>query len=254
MTDAATVALARARVALVVGLAGFVAASWAYLVVVAARMGDGSSPLSMPMTAAWTPVQAALMAVMWGVMMAAMMVPSAVPMVLVYDRMNRGARDEGNGATLLFVGGYLVVWGAFALAAAGLQWVLHTLALVDGMGVVTRGWFGGGLLVVAGAVQFSPGKLRRLGACRTPMGFLTTSWREGRAGALRMGLHHGRLCLGCCWSLMLLLFVLGVMNLAWVAVLAVFVLAEKVAARGEALARMGGVLLVGWGVAVVWGG
>ncbi len=253
MTSSATVVIGRARGGLVVGLAGFVAASWMYLAFVATQMGDMSSVVSMPMTAAWTPVQAALMVAMWAVMMAAMMLPSAVPMVLAYDRMDRGSANAGDGLTSLFITGYVVVWGAFAVAAAGLQWVLHSVALVDGMGVVTQGWFAGGLLIGAGIVQFSPGKMRSLGACRTPMGFLMTSWRDGREGALRMGLHHGRLCFGCCWSLMILLFVLGVMNLAWVAVLAVFVLAEKVARRGVAISRLGGLVLILWGLVVVSG-
>lgn len=254
VTSSATVVLGRARGGVIVGVAGFAAASWIYLAFVATQMGDMSSVLAMPMTAAWTPVQAALMVAMWAVMMAAMMLPSAVPMVLAYDRMNRGSDSAGDGSTSIFTTGYIVVWGAFAVAAAGLQWVLHSVALVDGMGVVTQAWFGGGLLIGAGIVQFTPGKMRSLGACRTPMGFLMNSWREGRAGALRMGLHHGRLCLGCCWSLMILLFVLGVMNLAWVAVLAIFVLAEKVARRGEVISRFGGFVLALWGVAVVLGG
>ncbi|GMR01869.1 MAG: hypothetical protein BMS9Abin20_0191 [Acidimicrobiia bacterium] len=254
MTSSATVVLGRVRGGLVVGLAGFVATSWMYLAFVATQMGDVSSVLSMPMTAAWTPVQAALMVAMWAVMMAAMMLPSAVPMVLAYDRMNRGPLNAGYGSTSLFVAGYVVVWGAFAVAAAGLQWLLHSVALVDGKGVVTQGWFAGGLLIGAGIVQFSPGKMRSLGACRTPMGFLMTSWRDGREGALRMGLHHGRLCFGCCWSLMILLFVLGVMNLAWVAVLAIFVLAEKVTRRGVVISMVGGVVLMLWGVVVVLGG
>ncbi|MFV2000061.1 MAG: DUF2182 domain-containing protein [Acidimicrobiia bacterium] len=251
MTTSATAVLGRARGAVVVGLVGFTAASWLYLAFVATQMGDMSSVLSMPMTAAWTPVQAGLMVAMWAVMMAAMMLPSAVPMVLAYDRMDRASSGDGGGSTALFITGYIVVWGAFAAVAAGLQWMLHTVALVNGMGVVTQGWFAGGLLIGAGAVQFSPGKMRSLAACRTPMGFLMTSWREGRAGALRMGLHHGRLCLGCCWSLMILLFVLGVMNLAWVAVLAIFVLVEKVAYKGEVISRFGGLVLMLWGVVVV---
>ena len=251
MMTSATVALDRTRGAVVVALVGFTAASWLYLVYVATQMGNMSSVLAMPMTPAWSPVQTTLMAVMWAVMMAAMMLPSAVPMVLAYDRLDRGSAEGSGGSTALFVAGYIVMWVAFAVAATGLQWLLHNLALVNGMGVVTRGWFAGGLLMGAGAVQFSPGKLRSLGACRTPMGFLMTSWQDGRAGALRMGVHHGRLCLGCCWSLMVLLFVLGVMNLAWVAVLAVFVLAEKVFPRGETISRIGGVVLMAWGVAFV---
>jgi len=253
MTTAA-IALSRARGAVVAGLVGFAGLSWMYLAFLATRVGDMSSVLSMPMTPAWSAAQAALMAVMWSVMMAAMMLPSAIPMVLAYDSLNGGTADDGEGSTPLFVTGYVVVWAAFAVGATALQWLLATVALVDGMGVVTQSWFSGALLIGAGVVQFSPGKLRSLGACRTPMGFLMTSWRDGKLGALRMGLHHGRLCLGCCWSLMLLLFVLGVMNLAWVAVLAVFVLAEKVAPRGVIVSRVGGVVLALWGVAVVLGG
>ncbi len=252
MTSTA-LALGRARGVVVAGMAVFTAASWAYLAIVAASMDDMSSVLAMPMTSAWSPTQAALMVVMWAVMMAAMMLPSAVPMVLAYDRMDRGSAEGHRGSTALFVAGYVVVWSGFAFAATGLQWVLHSVTLVNGMGVSTQTWLSGGLLAGAGIVQFTPGKMRSLGACRTPMGFLMTSWREGRTGAMAMGLHHGRLCLACCWSLMILLFVLGVMNLAWVVVLAVFVLAEKVARRGELISRVGGLVLFAWGVAVVMG-
>lgn len=234
-------------------MVSFTAASWVYLAIVAASMDDMSSVLAMPMTAAWSSTQTTLMVVMWAVMMAAMMLPSAVPMVLAYDRMDRGSVEGPGGSTALFVVGYVVVWSVFAVAATGLQWVLHSITLVNGMGVVTQAWLSGGLLMGAGVFQFTPGKVRSLGACRTPMGFLMTSWQEGRAGAMKMGLHHGRLCLACCWSLMVLLFVLGVMNLAWVAVLAVFVLAEKVAPRGELISRFGGLILMAWGVAVVIG-
>jgi predicted metal-binding membrane protein len=206
------------------------------------------------MTPAWSPAQAALMALMWSVMMAAMMLPSAVPMVLTYDSLDRGSSGNRTGSTPLFVTGYIVMWAAFAVGATVFQWLLHTMTLVNGMGVVTQGWFAGALLIGAGIIQFSPGKLSSLGACRTPMGFLMTSWREGGAGALRMGLHHGRLCLGCCWSLMLLLFVLGVMNLAWVALLAIFVLLEKVAPRGIAISQIGGAVLMTWGAFMFIGG
>ena len=249
-----TVALGRARGAVVAGLVGVAGLSWVYLVLVATETGDMASVLAMPMTPAWSPAQAAVMAVMWAVMMAAMMLPSAIPMVLAYDSLDRGTGGDREGSTPLFVAGYVVVWAAFAAGATALQWLLANAALVDGAGVVTEPWFSGTVLIGAGVVQFSPGKLRSLGACRTPMGFLMTSWREGKAGALRMGLHHGRLCLGCCWSLMVLLFVLGVMNLAWVAVLTIFVLAEKVAPRGVLISRIGGVVLAAWGAVVLVGG
>ena len=235
------------------GMVGFAAVSWAYLGFVTTQVGDMSSVLAMPMTAAWTPVQTAVMVMMWAVMMAAMMLPSAVPMVLGYHRMDESSAEGRVGSTTVFVAGYVLVWAAFAVGATGLQWVLHNLALVDGMGVATRGGLSGVLLVGAGIFQFTPVKRRSLGACRTPMGFLMTSWRDGRTGALRMGFHHGTLCLRCCWALMILLFVLGVMNLAWVAVLAVFVLGEKVLPRGEVISVVGGVVMIVWGVAAFLG-
>lgn len=232
-------------------MVGFTAASWIYIGFLVTQMGDMSAVLAMPMTAAWSLAQAALMVTMWAVMMAAMMLPSAVPMVLAYDQMDRGSAQTRGGSTVLFVTGYIVVWVVFAVAATGLQWALHNMALVDGMGAATEGGLAGLLLVGAGVFQFSPVKKRSLGACRTPMGFLMTSWRDGRLGALRMGLHHGTLCFRCCWALMILLFVLGVMNLAWVVILATFVLAEKVSRRGEAISAIGGVIMIAWGVGAV---
>lgn len=253
MISESTATSGQTRGAVVVALVGLATASWAYLGVVVAQMGDISSMLAMPMTSAWSPVEAALMVAMWAVMMAAMMLPSAVPMVLTYDRLDRASSDEARGSSPLFVAGYAIVWSAFAGVAAGLQWILQTMMLVDGMGEATQSWLAGLLLVVAGAFQFSSVKRRSLGACRTPMGFLTASWRDGRAGALRMGFHHGTLCLRCCWTLMILLFVLGVMNLIWVGVLAIFVLAEKVARRGEAISSIGGVGMIVWGIAAMLG-
>lgn len=254
MIDPTTIVLARARGVVVGGLVVLAAAFWAYVWFLSTQMGDMSSVFAMPMTSAWSPTQAALMATMWVVMMAAMMLPSAVPMLVTYDRMDRASAEPRGGSTGLFITGYVVVWAAYAVGATGLQWVLHSLALVDGMGQATQSGLAGLLLVGAGAFQFSPVKKRSLGACRTPMGFLMTSWREGGTGALRMGLHHGMLCLRCCFALMILLFVLGVMNLTWVVLLAVFVLAEKVSKRGETISLLGGVVMVVWGVAALVAG
>lgn len=113
--------------------------NWTYLGFVATQMDVMSSVLAMPMTSTWSPVQTTMMVTMWVLMMAAMMLPSGVPMVLAYDRMDQGSADGQDGSTALFVGGYVVVWSAFAVAAAGLQWVLHNMALVNGMGVATQG-------------------------------------------------------------------------------------------------------------------
>ncbi len=252
MSIAQTTAIGRGRRA-VVAMVGLAVAAWMYLGLMTTQMGDMSSALAMPMTSAWSAGQVTLMGSMWAVMMAAMMLPSAIPMVLTYDRMDRGSTDGRGGSTTVFVVGYVVIWSVFAVAATALQWVLHDLALVNAMGALTQSGLAGLFLVGAGIFQFTPVKRRSLEACRTPVGFLTTSWREGSIGALRMGLHHGTLCLRCCWALMVLLFVLGVMNLIWIAVLALFVLAEKVSRRGELVSQAGGIVMILWGVGAILG-
>lgn len=237
----------------VAGLVLVTALCWAYLLAVAATADSMGSALAMPMTAAWTPREAALMWVMWAVMMAAMMLPSATPMVTAYAATAASPRAAGlRGSTPAFVAGYVVVWSGFALAATAAQWALHDLALVDAMGSATSRWLGGAVLLGAGAYQFTHGKRSMLGRCRTPLGFLLNAWREGRVGALVMGLHHGVLCVGCCWALMALLFVVGVMNLWGVALLAAVVLAEKIT-RSQHVPRAVGVVLLGWGGMVVAG-
>lgn len=248
----APVADARSRW-VVAGLVLATALCWAYLLAVAAAAGSMGSSLAMPMTSAWTPREAVLMWVMWAVMMGAMMLPSAAPMVSAYAATAASPRAASlRGSTPAFVAGYLVVWTGFALAATAAQWALHDLALVDAMGTSTSRWLGGAVLVGAGAYQFTDGKRSMLGRCRTPLGFLLNAWREGRAGAVVMGLHHGTLCLGCCWALMGLLFVVGVMNLWGVALLATVVLAEKFT-RGQFVPRAVGVILLGWGGMVMVG-
>ena len=192
------------------------------------------------------------MFVMWAVMMVAMMVPSAVPMVLAFASMNRRQRqDKGfSGRTAIFVAGYIVIWSAFALGATFTQWGLHEVKLLSPMMASTNTVLGSALLIGAGVYQLSAFKAASLGQCRSTVGFLMNEWREGPKGALSMGLLHGAYCLGCCWTLMVLLFVLGVMNLLWIAVLSGFVLVEKIAPSGRWLSRVSGLLLVIWGIAL----
>lgn len=248
------------------------AACWAYLFLLRSKMGDMSamgdmpamadmaysgSVFAMPMTSAWSASDAVLMWTMWAVMMAAMMIPSATPMIQAYNRTiapesaNRSAAPL-SGSTPLFVAGYLIAWSGFAAVATAGQWLLHDASLVDAMGTSTSRWIAGPVLVVAGVYQFSSLKDACLGKCRTPLGFLLTSWRAGRRGAFVMGLHHGSLCIGCCWALMVLLFVLGVMNLWWIAVVATVVLFEKIT-RNAMLPRILGVALIAWGAVVLTG-
>ena len=146
--------------------------------------------------------------------------------------------------TMVFLAGYVLVWMGFSMLASLAQWGLHSLALLSPMMVSTSPILGGLILVAAGVLQWTPLKSTCLTHCRSPLGFLMTEWREGPRGALIMGLHHGGYCVGCCWSLMALLFVAGVMNLLWVATIAAFVLVEKVVPRGELVGRIAGGVLV----------
>lgn len=203
--------------------------------------------------AAWTPGYALLMLIMWWLMMVAMMLPSAAPMLLFHAALNRKQRDSGSPhvTTAIFALGYLTVWGGFSLVAVGLQWALQHVALLSPAMVVTSVALGGLLLVAAGIWQLTPLKHACLRHCRSPLAFIMGRWRPGASGAWRMGLEHGAFCLGCCWVLMLLLFYGGVMNVYWIAGLSLIVLAEKTFPAAHWLGRMAGILLVGWGVAVI---
>ena len=190
------------------------------------------------------------LAVMWAVMMVAMMTPAAGPMVLMFEAIHRRRAAAGRPAvpTAIFVLGYLVVWTVYSVIAALAQGALHAAALLSPAMVATSPLLAGGLLIAAGVFQWTPLKRACLAACRSPLSFLMTGWREGRGGAFVMGLRHGLYCLGCCWALMALLFVAGVMNLLWVAAIAVTVLVEKVVPRGDLVGRLAGVALVAAGV------
>ncbi|MGM0858692.1 MAG: DUF2182 domain-containing protein [Pseudomonadota bacterium] len=190
---------------------------------------------------------------MWSVMMVAMMLPSASPMLLTFLRIHqqRERKAGASSATWVFIAGYLAVWLAFAGAAAVMQWALLQSALLSSfMGHVTP-LLGGALLMTAGAFQFSNLKQACLNKCRSPLSFLMTEWREGKSGALIMGIRHGAYCAGCCWALMLLMFVGGVMSLVWMAGLAVYFLAEKLLPQAERISRICGVLLAVAGMVIL---
>ena len=201
-------------------------------------------------SAVWTPPYAGLMVVMWWIMMVAMMVPSASPMILLFARIQRSQQAKGAPfvPTSVFAAGYLVVWGAFSVLAAGTQWGLERVGLLSALMSSTSGLFGGILLLAAGLYQLTPLKHACLRHCRSPLQFMTHHWRHGTSGALHMGIKHGAFCLGCCWLLMGLLFVGGVMNLYWIIGLTVFVLLEKTIPAGHWLGALTGIgLMVGGG-------
>ncbi|MGL4651498.1 MAG: DUF2182 domain-containing protein [Caldilineaceae bacterium] len=212
-------------------------------------------PVPAPPTG-WTAADFILTFLMWSVMMVAMMTPSAAPMILLYARVVRKKGGSGlpYAPTAVFFCGYLVIWFTFSAGATVLQWGLANSALLSPMLVSLSPLLTALLLVAAGLYQFAPTKQACLRQCRSPVEWLSRHWRAGVSGAFRMGLEHGRICLGCCWVIMLLLFAGGVMNLLWVAAIAALVLLEKVAPAGRRIGRAGGVILIGAGlVALVVG-
>ena len=190
---------------------------------------------------------------MWWIMMVAMMLPSAAPMILVFATVNRKQRDRGHPyvATSLFAVGYLATWAGFSLVAVFLQWGFERTGLFSPMLVGTNVIFGAVLLLAAGGYQLTPIKHACLRLCRSPLAFLGTDWRRGARGALLMGLEHGAFCVGCCWFLMGLLFFGGVMNLYWIAGLALFVLFEKIVPAGHWFGYVTGVALLAWGTGML---
>ena len=195
-----------------------------------------------------------LLFVMWWTMMMAMMLPSAAPAILTFGAISRKLAEKGTPAVPLavFVAGYAAIWTGFAAAAMALQLLLSQTIALSMMMAVTSGVVGGGLLIAAGLYQMSPLKSACLRKCQTPLMFFARDWRKGYLGALRMGLSHGLYCLGCCWVLMGLLFYGGVMELRWIAGLALYVAAEKLIPAGNRLSNFTGILLLGWGVWTVY--
>lgn len=251
--------LGRERLAVILSLAAIVALAWLWLWRQAALMKMGAmemAGMAMAMPAAMAPdaLGVGLVFVMWMVMMAGMMLPSAAPAILLYGAMVRKHAERGSAqpAVWVFVAGYLLMWAAFSLGAALLQALLQHLALLDPMMSSSSKKLSALLLVAAGLYQFTPLKDRCLSKCREPLPFFVMHWRAGAIGALRMGLSHGGYCVGCCAMLMLLLFAVGVMSLAWVAAIAAFILVEKLLPAGHIAARVAGGALIALGAATLF--
>ena len=231
------------------------ALAWAYLVhlnrQMASQAADATSMMAMGMRmdAQWGAADVFFTYAMWAVMMVGMMGASVAPVLLLFAASHARRADQGAWAAVPMFGlGYLTVWVGFSACATLAQWGLHQAALLSPMMAATSPRLAGALLLAAGVYQLTPLKRACLTHCQTPLGFLMSHWRDGAAGAFQMGFRHGIYCLGCCWALMVVLFAVGVMNLAWVAVLTVFILMEKVGGAGARVSRIGGILLIALGI------
>lgn len=238
----------RERRVVLAALLGVSALAWAYLLGMALATPALEREGAMH-AASWNAAYFAAMLTMWIVMMAGMMLPSATPAILLYAAIARRRRAAAAvyRNTASFAAGYLVVWSAFSVAAALAQWWLSESALLSPMMTSTSRIFSGVLFLAAAVYQLTPLKRACLAHCRAPVEFLAGRRRSGRFAALQLGAEHGLYCLGCCWVLMALLFAFGVMNLLWLAAVAIFVLAEKAFPAGERIARIGGALMAGTG-------
>jgi predicted metal-binding membrane protein len=264
MTDVNAV-LRRDRAVVIAAITTISVLAWAYTLWLAAQMGmmemppptagsgsgtmiginmGGMSAAAEPAFRAWSIADFAFTFIMWAVMMVGMMTPSVAPMVLLYATVGRNAAASGRplAATGWFLAGYLSAWVAFSLVATSAQSILTWLALLTPMMENTSGIFGGVVLIAAGLYQWSPLKGACLQQCQTPLGFLMSrgGFRSDPFDALRLGAEHGLYCVGCCWVLMALLFVGGVMNVLWIAGLAILVLVEKAAPTGRLISRLAG--------------
>ena len=250
-------ALRHDRAVVLGSLALVVALAWAWLLLGAGidmeemDMGGGQMMLMLP---EWSIAYGLVVFAMWAIMMVAMMLPSAAPVTLLVANIARQRAAKGGtfgAGTVLFVLGYLGVWTGFAAIATLLQWGLDEAGLMSDVMALANQIAAGVVLIVAGIYQWTPLKEACLRHCRSPLQFLLFHWRDGWRGAFLSGLDHGAFCLGCCWILMALLFVGGIMNLAWIAAIALLVLIEKTLPWGGWMGRLVGIALVLWGAATL---
>jgi predicted metal-binding membrane protein len=267
--------LARDRVVVAAALAVVAVLAWAYVLWLAADMAvpapaapggmasaeempgmDMGNPVA-PAFVAWSIADFAFILAMWSEMMVGMMTPSVSPMVLLYAAAGRKARAAGQpiAATGWFFAGYLLVWIGFSVVATTVQWLLTTLALLTPMMATNSALLGGVVLAVVGPYQWTQFKEVCLRQCQTPIAFLAShgGFHSDPLGALRLGFAHGLYCLGCCWALMVLLFVGGIMNVLWIAGIAILILLEKTLLTGRLVSRVSGALIFAAGVWILVG-
>ena len=237
----------RDTLAILFSLGGITLLCWIYLFKMASDM-----TVSMPMNTAtlqiqiWTGDYFIMMFLMWAIMMVGMMLPSVIPMVLIYTAVARKSAAQGTPVadTGFFVLGYLFMWIVFSFLATAAQYGLDRWALLSPMMVSTSPYLGAALLIAAGVYQWLPAKDRCLEHCRSPVHFISNHWQQGRGGAFGMGIRHGFFCVGCCWLLMCLLFVGGVMNLLWIGLITLYVLLEKILPFGRMGGRVAGIAII----------
>ncbi len=239
--------LSRERNLILVALLALAAAAWAVLLWQQASADAMATGLAMGM-------EAPLFLATWVAMMVAMMFPTAAPMILTFARVQDTRRQRGQASVpvWLFVGAYLLVWTLFGAVAYAAAAGAEALAAQSMWLMENAGRVGGLVLVLAGLYQLSPLKRSCLSKCRSPLDFILGSWREGYAGAFRMGLEHGVYCLGCCWLLFVILFPLGVMNVAAMAVITLVIFAEKSLPAGRQAGRLAAAALVVYGLLVLF--
>lgn len=249
--------LQKDRFIIVCGLFILSLLAWLYLIYLNRQMmamDMSAAFFSMPMTPQWTAIDFILLFLMWFVMMIAMMTASVAPLILIFAMMNRQQRQQQNPfvPTGYLLIGYFLVWAAFSLVATLLQWLLQHISLLNAYMITTSKILGGIILMAAGIFQLTPLKQKCLHHCRTPIDFIHRHWKKGKKGALIMGMENGIYCLGCCWVLMALLFVSGIMNLMWIAIIALFVLAEKVLPKAKWISFTAGGVLILYGAIVLF--
>jgi predicted metal-binding membrane protein len=268
MNPALETLLRRDRAVVIAALAVITALAWTDIIWLAQdmtmagmdmtgfRMIPAGQGLMMPASAPWQPIEFAYVLAMWAVMMIGMMTPSVAPMILIYARVGRQATISGHpfAASGWLASGYLIAWFGFSLAATCAQWALERAALLTPMMESASIVLGAIVLIAAGVYQWSPVKEACLSYCQAPLTFIMRhgGFRSDRVGALALGLRHGLYCIGCCWALMLLLFVGGVMNVLWIAALAALVLSEKALPFGKVLSRVAGCLFIAAGIWLVF--
>jgi predicted metal-binding membrane protein len=248
--------LKKDRFIVVSGLFVICILSWVYIIYLYRQMvvmDMNALFFAMPMSPAWSATDFVLLFLMWLVMMIAMMTPSVAPLILIFVMVNRQRKQQQNPfvATGYLLTGYFFVWATFSLLATALQWLLQHVSLLTPEMKTTSKVLGGIILIAAGVFQFTPLKQTCLNYCRTPVDFIHRNWKEGKMGAMRMGIENGIYCVGCCWILMVLLFVSGIMNLLWVALIALFVLIEKASGHIRWIPSIAGAALIIYGVIVL---